>query len=205
MTNPPLGSDDPGRPERGPGTGEQSDTDRHPTEPVPSVGSPDRPTGGPVPYPAQTYGQYGQPQPQGPYGPPPQPPVQPYGQYGQQPPYGQPQFGQPYGQPPAAPAKSRVGLIAAVTASIVAVIAIGVVLALTMSTTVLDRNAVQQDVAAQFEEREGVAVDLECDQEMEVASGATYECTGTTADGEDVTLQIAITDEATAAYTWAEP
>ncbi|WP_324277745.1 DUF4333 domain-containing protein [Blastococcus brunescens] len=160
-----------------------------------------------MPYPSQPYGQYGQSPAPGPYGPPLQPPAQPYGQpqYGQ-PQYGQPQYGQPpYGGPPTAPAKSRVGLIAAVTAGIVAAIALGVVLALTMSTTVLDRNAVQQDVGSQFEEREGVAVDLECAQEMEVASGATYECTGTTADGEDVTLQIAITDEATAAYTWTEP
>ena len=40
---------------------------------------------------------------------------------------------------------------------------------------------------------------------MTVDAGATYECTGTTADGEDVTLQIPITDEDSAAYTWTEP
>ena len=40
---------------------------------------------------------------------------------------------------------------------------------------------------------------------MEVTAGATYECTGTTAAGEEVTLQIAITDEDSAAYTWTEP
>ncbi len=80
-----------------------------------------------------------------------------------------------------------------------------VVLALTMSSTVLDRNAVQRDVAAQFEEREGVGIDLSCDDEMRVEEGATYVCTGTTADGEDVTLEIAVTDEDSAAYTWTEP
>jgi hypothetical protein len=40
---------------------------------------------------------------------------------------------------------------------------------------------------------------------MEVIEGATYECDGTTADGESVTLRIAITDEKSAAYTWTEP
>jgi hypothetical protein len=101
--------------------------------------------------------------------------------------------------------KSRLGLIAGVTVGILVLIAVAVALVLSMSSTVLDRNAVQRDVAAQFEEREGVAIDLECAEEMKVTAGATYECTGTTADGEDVTLQIAITDEDTAAYTWTEP
>jgi hypothetical protein len=97
------------------------------------------------------------------------------------------------------------GLIAAVTVGILVLIAGGVVLALSLSSSVLDRNAVERDVAAQFEEREGVAVELDCAEEMKVESGATYECTGTTADGEDVTLEIAISDEESAAYTWTEP
>jgi hypothetical protein len=92
-----------------------------------------------------------------------------------------------------------------VTAGLLVLIAGAVVLALSLSSTVLDRNAVERDVAAQFEEREGVAIDLDCAEEMKVESGATYECTGTTADGEDVALRIAITDEDTAAYTWTEP
>jgi hypothetical protein len=98
-----------------------------------------------------------------------------------------------------------VGLIAAVTVGLLVLMAVGVVLAMSLSSTVLDRNAVQTDVAAQFEEREGVAVELECEEEMKVETDATYECTGTTADGEDVTLQIAITDADSAAYTWTEP
>jgi len=64
---------------------------------------------------------------------------------------------------------------------------------------------VERDVAAQFEEREGVAIDLSCDEEMRVRAGDTYECTGETADGEEVTLEITITDEDSAAYTWTEP
>jgi hypothetical protein len=109
-----------------------------------------------------------------------------------------------YGEP-APPKNSRVGLVVAVTAGVLVLLAVAVVLTLGLSSTVLDRNAVEADVAAQFEEREGVAVDLSCAQEMKVASGASYECTGTTADGEDVTLRIAIADEDTAAYTWTEP
>ena len=117
--------------------------------------------------------------------------------------YGPPQYWA-YG-PPAPPKKSRVGLVVAVTAGVLVLLAGAVVLTLGLSSTVLDRNAVEADVAAQFEEREGVAVDLSCAQEMKVASGASYECTGTTADGEDVTLRITIADEDTAAYTWTEP
>jgi len=208
MTNPPQGSDEPGREPAG-GAG----PDRNPTQPVPSYERPQQP--GPAegpPHGSTAYGQQPYGQPQQPSSPPyggPQYGQQPYGapqQYGQALPYGQPAYGAPqYGQQPSAPQKSRVGLIVGVTAGLLALIALVVVLVLTMSSTVLDRNAVQSDVAAQFEEREGVAVDLSCDDEMKVEEGATYECTGTTADGEDVTLQIAVTDEETAAYTWTEP
>jgi hypothetical protein len=202
MTNPPQGSDEPGR-----APGEGADPDRHPTQPVPYERPQEPgPAYGPPQQSAPPYGQqpYGQPQ----YGPPYGQPQQPYGapQYGQQP-YGQQPYGAPGGGfgPPAAPAKSRVGLIVGVTAGILVLIALVVVLALTMSSTVLDRNAVERDVAAQFEEREGVAIDLSCDDEMKVEEGATYQCTGTTVDGEDVTLEIAVTDADTAAYTWTEP
>ena len=71
--------------------------------------------------------------------------------------------------------------------------------------TALSRTAVERDVAVQFEQREGVAVDLECAEEMAVEQGATYECTGVTADDEQITLQLEITDEDGARYTWAEP
>jgi len=72
-------------------------------------------------------------------------------------------------------------------------------------STVLDPAAVERDVSAQFQEREGVGIQLDCPDDMEVSANATYECSGTTERGEDVTLQIAITDEASAAYTWTEP
>jgi uncharacterized membrane protein len=191
MTNPPQGDD-----ERGEGSPGPYDPDRQATRPVPSYERPQQPHG--QPYPSQPYGP---PQPPGRYGPPPQ-----YGapQYGA-PQYGPPQYGAPQYGHPAPPKKSRVGLVAAVTAGLLVLIAGAVALALSLSSTVLDRNAVERDVAAQFEEREGVAIDLDCAEEMKVESGATYECTGTTADGEDVTLRIAITDEDTAAYEWTEP
>ena len=70
--------------------------------------------------------------------------------------------------------------------------------------SVISAAAVEDDVAAQFEEIEGVAIELTCDDEMQVEQGAEYECTGTTADGEEVTLRILNTDETTAAYTWDE-
>ena len=194
MTYPPQGSDEHGadaRPESGaPGTG----PDRFPTEPAPT------PYGQNPPYASSQYGtpqygpsQYGAPQ----YGPP---------QYGP-PAYPAPQYGAPpFGPPSAAPAtKSRVGLIVALTAVAVALIAAGVVLVMSMQSTVLDPAAVERDVAAQFEQREGVAIELNCPDTMKVTAGATYECTGTTADGESVTLKIAITDADAAAYTWTEP
>jgi hypothetical protein len=172
---------------------------------------------------APSHGQPGYDQPEAPsyeqpgYGQP------GYGQpgYGQpgygQPGYGQPQWGQPqfgpppgygppYGAPyPGAPQKSKVGLIAGLTVLALLLVAVVVVAVLAMQSTVLDPAAVERDVAAQFEQREGVAIDLDCGEEMEVDEGDSYRCTGVTADGEEVTLQITITDEDTAAYTWTEP
>ena len=168
------------------------------------------------------YGQppYGQP----PYGQPPygQPP---YGQPGQgQPGYGQPTFGPgPYGQPPQAygqlygppgqyppssgatkAKKSRVRLVLGLVA-LAGLLTLAMVLANILGPTVLDRAAVERDVAEQFEAREGVAIDLTCDAEMRVETGESYPCTGVTADGEEVELQITITDENFAEYTWTEP
>ena len=96
------------------------------------------------------------------------------------------------------------GVIIGAAALILALIAIGVVLAMHLGPTVLDRAAVERDVAAQFEQLEGVAVDLSCPQEMKVETGAEYRCTGTTADGEEVTIAIRITDERNGDYTWTE-
>jgi hypothetical protein len=152
--------------------------------------------------------QGGGPGPQ--YGPPGQPYGQPYGQptpaYGQ-PQYGQqqyaPQYGQPYGTPYAAPPqKSRKGLVLALVAVLV-LAAVTVLLFLLLSSEVLDRGRVEQDVAQQFQERHGVGITLSCPAEMSVDQGATYDCTGTTELGDEVTLHITITDEDAAAYTWS--
>jgi hypothetical protein len=66
----------------------------------------------------------------------------------------------------------------------------------------LDPTAVQRDVAGQFEARFGVALDLHCSNEMTVAPGRTYQCSGTTADRGPVTITITITDE-NARYSWS--
>jgi|tagenome__1003787_1003787.scaffolds.fasta_scaffold20972486_5 hypothetical protein len=139
-----------------------------------------------------------------------QPPYGPPGQYGAPGQYAQPgQFGQydvpgQYELPQAPTRKSRVGVLVGAAALILALIAIGVVLAMHLGPTVLDRAAVERDVAAQFEQLEGVAVDLSCPQEMKVESGAEYRCTGTTADGEEVEIAIRIGDERNGDYTWTE-
>jgi hypothetical protein len=109
-------------------------------------------------------------------------------------------------QPLGAPARrSRVAPISAVTVALLLLAAVVVVLALALGARVLDARAVERDVAAQFQEREGVAVDLDCPTNMDLDEGARYECTGTTADGEHVTLQITIDDEKNARYSWTEP
>lgn len=234
MTNPPHDGDErgPGGPQADP---DQMLTQPvQPYErPSPSGAQPSgQPTLGQPPGPGQS--PSGRPRPYGPppgspppgYGQPSQQPWSPpYGQpgYGAPGPYGPPQYGQsPYGPssygPPAygpqhgapgqaygPPQKSKVGLIAGLTGLALLLIAGVVVTIVAMRSTVLDPVAVERDVAAQFEQREGVAIDLTCADEMEVDEGDSYRCTGVTADGEEVTLQITITDEETAAYTWTEP
>ncbi len=194
MTHPPYGDD---ARERGPGGEDRP--------PAPGWGPPrspeQQPHPGQPPYGAPQYGPSGQPQHGAPqYGQP---------QYGQpqygppgQPGYGPPQYAQPGWEQPDPPRRSRrppflLGLL--VLAAV-----IGIVLALTgTGSTALDPQAVQRDVAEQFQEREGVAVDLRCGDDMVVEAGSTYRCSGTTADGEAVTIEIAITDE-DANYTWDE-
>jgi hypothetical protein len=111
----------------------------------------------------------------------------------------------PSAEPPSAEPRrrSRAGLVVALV-GVLAAATVAVLLVVLLSTEVLDRAAVERDVARQFQEREGVAVDLSCDHEMRVVKGATYDCTGTTAQGEEVRLRITVTDERTAAYTWSE-
>ena len=232
MTNPPQGEQGSGpqggaeEPREPSGTGaSRVDPDRFPTQPTPTVSPTPQPTyGAPTPAYGQNppygqaqpgqYGQpaYGQPQPgqHGQYGQPAygQPQPGPYGYGRPQPQYGTPPYGAPgqqFGQQTGPAEKSKVGLIALVTGGLLVVIALVVVLVMSLQSTVLDPAAVERDVAAQFEQREGVAVELDCADDMEVNEGATYECSGTTADGESVTLRIAITDAESASYTWTEP
>jgi hypothetical protein len=210
MTNPPQGSDEPS-PERGgdPGT-PPVDPDQQLTQPTPFIERAQ-----PYVQPAHPYGRpvYGFPA-QPAYGPPDRPAQ--YGTTGYVPPpqyggpqYGGPQYGapgQPYGAPAGTPReKSRVGLIAIVTGIVLLVIVGVVVLVMSLQSAVLDPAAVERDVAAQFQEREGVAVELTCADTMAVRANATYTCSGTTVDGELITLHIAITDVESAAYRWSEP
>jgi len=195
----------------------------------PAPGSPG--VGGPGPgqhpYGQPPYGQpgYGQPPHGQPgYGQPPH--GQPgYGQrgYGQPgyspspyaqgpPPHGAPYGAQPYGAPGqyspwsgATRARKPHLRLYLGLATLVGLITLAMVLANVLGPTVLNRAAVERDVAEQFEEREGVAIDLTCEAEMRVETGESYPCTGVTADGEEVELQITITDENFAEYTWTEP
>jgi hypothetical protein len=177
--------------------------------------------GGPQPYgPSQPYGP---PQPSGPppYGAPAQQDGQPGHQYGQPQQYRPPPAGQygPPGQyspggrfdvpggtgsgPPEG--RSRVGLIAGVTVVILVLIAGAVVAALTLGPRILSREAVERDVAAQFEELHGVPIEIECPDDMVLESGAEFTCTGITDEGEEVELVIAVTDPpGDAEYTWTE-
>jgi hypothetical protein len=94
---------------------------------------------------------------------------------------------------------------AAAGAVLLLLLLLTMVLVMTLGPTVLDRAAVERDVAVQFEELEGVGIDLNCPGEMRVESGAEYTCTGTTDEGEEVELAIQITDPpGDAKYTWTE-
>ena len=166
----------------------------------------DAPTARHQPASAPQWGAPPQPSPQQ-WGPPqqwgqPQPPA-----WGRPPPPGAPSWGPPQpawaGSAPPKRDRTRTLLIAALVAIGLAIVAGVALLVYVLSATILDRTAVERAVAQQFEEREGVALELECDERMIVRPGADYECEGTTADGEDVEILITVTDRR-GAYTWAE-
>ena len=164
-----------------------------------------------------------------------QPAVRPApGQYGQ-PAYGQPPYGQPlrqpaYGQPAstasarlraaavrqqsgrygqtARPARSRrVGLIAgrSPASRCCSSSRSSSSWSWRCSPTVLDPAAVERDVAAQFEEREGVAIELSCADEMTVERRdlRVHRHHGRRRGRSPCRSRIA--DEDSAAYTWTEP
>ncbi|MGY1857316.1 DUF4333 domain-containing protein [Modestobacter sp. SYSU DS0290] len=85
----------------------------------------------------------------------------------------------------------------------VALFALVVLLTPGFGSTRLDPDAVERDVAAQYEELRGVPLELRCEEPMPVAEGGTYECAGTTAEGDPVTVTIQVTG-ADGAYTWAD-
>jgi hypothetical protein len=172
-----------------------------PSSDDPRPGGADRPLPDDAPTAPQQWGPPPQQQPQ--WGPPPQQQPQPWGQQ----PYGAPSWAPPQQAwaPPAPPRKDRTRtlLIAALVAVALAIAGGLALLVYVLSSTILDRAAVEAAVAGQFEEREGVALDLACDERMIVRPGADYECEGSTADGEDVEILITVTDE-DGSYTWAE-
>jgi Domain of unknown function (DUF4333) len=219
MSQPPEGEEPQDARPPAPGWGQQPprpDGGWGPPSGHPGYGSPSQ-YGAPGQYGGQPGygqpGQYGQPgygqpgQYGGGYGPPPQygpPQYGPPGQYGPQYGYGQQQLPGQYGgweQPPA-PRKRRFGVL-----FVLLVIALLIGLAFTLPArlggTRLDPQAVERDVATQFEQREGVALELNCGQQMTVADGRTYECDGTTADDEQVTITITITGT-DGDYTWSD-
>lgn len=212
MTNPPRGGEQPPAPSWAEPQRQYRRPPVPPPSPRPHVGPSE--SGGPQ-YARPEYAppRYARP----PYAAPPAGPPQhaPYGQPWAAPQapqqYAPPGYGlAPYGQDPyapggaATPTRRRRGLIWVLAGGVVVVAAIAVVLSLVLGTRVLDRAAVQRDVAVQFRQHEGVAIRLRCDDSMELTTGAIYRCTGTTADGEHVTLQIRVTDAKNARYTWSE-
>ncbi|OMQ14333.1 hypothetical protein A7K94_0217410, partial [Modestobacter sp. VKM Ac-2676] len=89
--------------------------------------------------------------------------------------------------------------------TLLAVAALALVLLLTpgFGSTRLDPDAVEQDVAGQYEELRGVPLALRCTEPMPVAEGSSYRCEGTTGDGDQVTVTIEVTG-ADGAYTWSD-
>lgn len=104
---------------------------------------------------------------------------------------------------PARPARrpSRLPKLLALAALALLLVFAAVALAPLLGSTRLDPAAVERAVADQFEDREGVALELSCEEELPIVDGATYSCSGRTADGEPVTVTIALTGEE-GDYTW---
>ena len=183
----------------------QGEDPRDQRPPAPGWGPPSSPPhqGGWGQQAGASYPGWGQPYgPPGRYGEP--------GQYGERGQYGEPGYGQqPYGQyggwePPPAPARRprRFGLLF-VLLVVAALIGLAVTLPARLGGTRLNPDAVQRDVAQQFQQRQGVALDLRCDQTMTVADGRVYHCTGTTAEHDPVTITIRLTGDK-GEYTWSD-
>ncbi|MGY2080367.1 DUF4333 domain-containing protein [Modestobacter sp. SYSU DS0657] len=85
----------------------------------------------------------------------------------------------------------------------VALFALVVLVTPGFGSTRLDPDAVERDVAEQYEELRGVPLELRCEEPMPVAEGGTYACAGTTGDGDEVTVTIEVTDT-DGDYTWED-
>lgn len=109
-----------------------------------------------------------------------------------------------YAAPSAPRDRTRTMLITALVVLSVAIAGTVGALVYALSSTVLDPSTVERDVATQFEEHNGVPLDLRCPQDMTIESGEVYRCTGTTADGEQVEIEIQIADSLDGEYTWLE-
>ena len=139
-----------------------------------------------------------------------EPPVDPGLVHYPPPEYGTQSYGPSFSldEEPGTPPRSRrpllFALIAAVAVAAAAVMALALLDPTLFGGTVLDRGAVERDVAGQFQQREGVAVTLSCPDDMPLVAGGSYRCTGTTATGERVPIRIVVTDVARAAYSWTE-
>lgn len=196
-------------------------------DPRPPTGPPDDASGQQWarPWPPSAEGRQ-QGQPQGQYAAPGaqwHPPQQwnpPQQQWGHQQEWGRPQpwpggpgqFGPPSGQhwaPGSAPAApppdhTRRRLLTALAVLVVAIAAAVSGLVYVLSFTTLNPSRVERDVAALFEERYQIALDLSCPDDMKVASGEVYRCSGSTPHGEQVEIEIRIDDSLDGTYSWVE-
>ncbi|WP_170977677.1 DUF4333 domain-containing protein [Blastococcus sp. CCUG 61487] len=71
-----------------------------------------------------------------------------------------------------------------------------------LGPTFLDTARVESDIAEQFEARYDVGVEVDCPRRMGVAEGREHECEAVTADDEELTIVLTITDEDEVVYTW---
>jgi hypothetical protein len=85
---------------------------------------------------------------------------------------------------------------------VLAVGVLGVLVSCGLPAGDLDGGTVERDVAAEFEERDGVGLELDCPEDMPVASGEVHLCHGTTSDGAQVTVGIQISDDLDGSYEW---
>lgn len=222
MSTPPS-SDDP-RPPAGASDDAGEQQWARPWQPSPEgrqEGQPQRQPSGQYPAPGAQWNppqQWGQPQPWSP------PQQQQWGhqqpQWGQQQQWGRPQpwpggpaqFGPPSGQqwtPGSAPAgpprdRTRRRLLTALVVLSVAIAAAVAGLVYVLSFTTLNPSRVERDVAALFEERHQIELDLSCPDDMKVVSGEVYRCSGSTPQGEEVQIEIRIDDSLDGTYAWVE-